>query len=260
MFRDKRRRFVVGTIVLTLILLTINFLQDRLQKFIGIGLLGLVSFFLYWWSCREGLKTKISFIILVLPVYYSVGTALFWFLLPNSWVVVSVASIIYLSSIYILFLTSNVFSVSYTKTIALYRAARGVGFLLTLVTYFLVLDAIISLRMSYPLVGLSVLFVSFLLFLQGYWVTTLQKSMDSKLLLSALVSSLLQGQVSVILFFWPVSVTVGSLFLTILFYILLGLGQSDMEGRLFSQTVKEYLMVGAVVFLVMLISTSWTGY
>ena len=63
-----------------------------------------------------------------------------------------------------------------------------------------------------------------------------------------------------ILFFWPVGVIVGSLFLTILFYILLGIGQSELEGRLFSQTVREYLTVGAVVFIFMLFSTSWNGY
>ena len=260
MFLEKRKRFIISTIILSVGLFAIQFPSDLSLKFISIGILGIVCFFLFWWSLREGLKSKISFLILILPIYYTVGAALFWFLLPKTIIISLVLSLIYGISVYVLFLTTNVFSVSSIKTIALYRAAKGVGFLLTLVAFFLALDGIISLRLSYIYVGVLVFFVTFPLYLQGYWTSTLQESFDRKLILQAMISSYLQAQLAVILFFWPVGVIVGSLFMTVYFYILLGLGQAELEGRLFSQTIQEYLMVGVVVFAVMFFSTSWVGY
>jgi hypothetical protein len=75
----------------------------------------------------------------------------------------------------------------------------------------------------------------------------------------SVVASLIVGEVAVSLFFWPVTVVVGSLFLTVAAYMLLGLGQSKLEARLFTQTVREYLFVGAFVFVGMFIATRWGG-
>lgn len=260
MLLDKRKRFLVCSLILSLVLFSIQLVNDQSFKFVAIGLLGILSFILFWWSLREGIKSKISLLVIVLPVYYSVGVALFWFLLPNTIWVTAVIVLLYGISIYLLFLTENVFSVSSLKTIALYRAAKGVGFLFTLIAFFLVLNAIISLRLSFLYEGILVLFIIFPLYLQGFWTSTLQDKMNSRLVNISLVSSLLQAQVSIILFFWPVGIMVGSLFLTIYFYILLGLGQNELEERLFPQTIREYLTVGTVVFIVMLFSTRWTGH
>lgn len=260
MLTSKKRRFLVSSVILSADLFTIQLLNDQVYKFIDIGVLGILTFILFWWSLKEGIKTRISYLILTLPVFYSIGIALFWFLLPNTILVTTIIVILYGISIYLLFLTENVFSVSSLKTIALYRAARGVGFLFTLITFFLCLNALVSLKLNYLYEGMLVFVLSYPLYLQGFWTSTLQDKMNPKLRYVSLVSSLLQAQFSVILFFWPVGVIVGSLFLTILFYILLGLGQCELEDRLFSKTVREYITVGAVVFIVMLFSTSWTGY
>ena len=67
------------------------------------------------------------------------------------------------------------------------------------------------------------------------------------------------GEIALSLYFWPVTVVVGSLFLTIAVYMLLGLGQAKIEGRLFSQTVREYLIVGVLVFIGMFFATRWGG-
>ena len=69
--------------------------------------------------------------------------------------------------------------------------------------------------------------------------------------------SLALAEIAVSLFFWPVTVVVGSLFLTVALYMLLGLGQASIEERLFGQTVREYLVVGLVVFLGMFLATRW---
>ena len=67
------------------------------------------------------------------------------------------------------------------------------------------------------------------------------------------------GEISLLLYFWPVTVVVGSIFLTIGMYVLLGLGQASLEGRLFKATIREYLTIGIVVFLAMLFAPKWGG-
>ncbi len=260
MFSDKRRKFILTTFVLSLLLFGVQFIPLQSYKFMAIGVLGLVCAFLFWWSLREGLRNKISFLMLVLPIYYTVSAAVFWFLLPGSAVTNVLLTVLYGISIYILLLTTNVFSVSSIKTIALYRAAKGVGFLLSLLAFFLTLDGLISLKLTYLYVGLLVFLLTFPLYLQGFWVSTLQNEFDGRIITISLLASFLQAQLAIVLHFWPVGIVVGSLFMTIYFYILLGLGQNELEGRLFSQTIREYLMVGVVVFIVMFLSTSWTGY
>lgn len=260
MLSDKKKRFAISSIVLSVILLSLKFIDNQVFKFVDIAFLGLMTLISFWWSLREGIKTKLSFLVTILPLYYSIGIALFWFLLPSTIWVTIVIVILYGVSIYLLFLTENVFSVSSLKTIALYRAAKGVGFLFTLIAFFFTLNALISLKIPFYYLGFLVFVIILPLYIQGFWSSTLQDKMDKNLGAISLASALIQAQVSVILFFWPVGVIVGSLFLTIVFYILLGLGQSKLEDRLFSQTVGEYLTVGAVVFVVMLFSTSWRGY
>ena len=100
---------------------------------------------------------------------------------------------------------------------------------------------------------------SFPLFLQGLWVSRITKEVGSEILIYSGVFSYVVGGVAVLMYFWPVSVVVGSLFLTVVVYILLGLGQAKIEARLFRQTVNEYLTIGTIVFLIMLLSTNWHG-
>lgn len=81
--------------------------------------------------------------------------------------------------------------------------------------------------------------------------------MDRELVSMSLVSSAIVAEISVIMFFWPVTVVVGSLFLTSAVYMLLGLGQTKLEDRLFPNVIREYLTVGLIVFIGMFLATRW---
>jgi hypothetical protein len=85
----------------------------------------------------------------------------------------------------------------------------------------------------------------------------LEKSFSKEILKVAVIASLVMGEVGLSLFFWPVTVVVGSLFLTVASYLLLGLGQAKFEGRFFAQTVREYLILGLLVFIAMFLATKW---
>lgn len=152
----------------------------------------------------------------------------------------------------------NIYTVSsINKVIALVRAARGVGFVLTLVTAFLIFDAIFSIRQMVFINMLLVLVSSFLLFLQGFWSINLEKKLDREVVAFSFISSLVITELSTLIFFWPVTVVVGSLFLTSGVYLLLGLGQSKLEDRLFPTVANEYITLGITILLGMFFATRW---
>lgn len=255
---SKRKRFIITSVVLSLGFLGIQFL-DNTFRFPAIAALSLLTLGLFYWSLREGLGGNMTLLALVLPFMFTVGVGLFWFLLPASIYTRLPIMIFYGIGIYSLCLTMNIYTVSAIRTIALLRAARGVGFVLTLVTSFLVYDTILSLRTSLLMTSLFVALSSFPLFMQGFWAITLEREFSWKLVKMSSMTSLVMAEIAISLYFWPVTLVVGSLFLTVAIYVLLGLGQARLEARLFTQTVKEYLLVGLLVFVGMLIATSWGG-
>ena len=255
---SKRRKFVITSILLCLGFIGIQLINDQ-NRFWAIGILSGLTFFLFLWALWEGLGKNMTLLTLVLPVIFTAGVGIFWFLLPANIYTRIPIVIFYGIGIYVLCLTMNIFSVAAVRTIALLRAARGVGFVLSLVTSFLVFDTVLSLKTAIYILVPLVLLVSFPLYFQGFWMVNLEKEFSSKIFLLSLVSALVTAEVALLLFFWPVSIVVGSLFLTVTFYVLLGLGQAEAEERLFPGIVREHLVVGAIVFIAMFLSTHWGG-
>lgn len=252
----KRQKFVITSILASFGFLGINFLEGDL-RFWAIGGLAIFTVIGFVWGLWEGLGFNATLLTLILPVLFTLGVGFFWFLLPSIVIARIPVILMYGVGIYALALTNNIYTVSAIRTIALMRAAKGVGFVLTLLTAFLVFDAIFSLKVNLLYVIPLVFVTSVLIFLHGLWASDL----DHKLSLDIVKKSLILGfgisQVAILLFFWPVTVVVGSLFLTVTVYVLLGLGQASIEGRFFKTTVREYLTIGIVVFIAMLFATSW---
>jgi hypothetical protein len=253
---SKRRRFVVTSILLSLGFIAVQFLNDQ-NRFWAIGALGVLTVVLFYWSLLESLGRNMTILTLVLPTVYTLGVGIFWFLLPANIYARIPIVLFYGAGIYILCLTANIYLVAAVRTIALLRAARGVGFVLTLLTSFLVFDALSSLRVEiYVLVPL-IFAVSLPLYMQGFWSMLLESKFSKDLFNLSISASLITAEVAAALYFWPVTVVVGSLFLTAAFYMLLGLGQAKLEGRLFASTVREHLLVGVFIFIAMFIATHW---
>ena len=254
---SKRRKFLITAVALSLGFVGIQLLGDT-YKFPAIGALSALTAILFAWSLREGMGKNMTLISLVLPAFYTLGVGLFWFLLPGSVYLRLPLIIIYGLGIFALVSSQNIFIVAaVTKSIPLLRTARGIGFVLTLFTSFLIFDAIISLRTSIILTPILTGIFSFPIFLQGLWQIPLSVRLSHDLLFLSLISSLIITELTVSLYFWPVSVVVGSLFLTVAVYILLGLGQSKLEERLFQKTVREYLVRAAAVLVGLFLGTRW---
>lgn len=253
---SKKLRFIISSLILLGGFVSIQFVSES-YKFPVIGLLVFLTGIFAAWSFFEGLGKDMTITSLILPMLFTLGIGIFWFLLPSS-IFTQIPIIIFFGvSTYVLLSTMNIYTVSSSKTIALLRAARGFGFLYTLIASFLLFDTILSIRQSIFLSSSLIFTVSFLLFIQGFWAINLEKKLDKEILLMTFISSLVVAELSTIIFFWPVTVVVGSLFLTSGVYMLLGLGQTKLEDRLFPNSIREYLTIGLLVVVGMYFATHW---
>lgn len=253
---SKRLRFIISSLILSGGFVWVQLLEDS-YKFIAIAILALFTGIFSMWSFFEGLGKNMTILSIILPIMFTLGVGMFWFLLPSNIYTKIPIVIFYSFGIYVLLSTMNIYTVASQKTIALLRAARGVGFVLTLATAFLIFDAVLSLRQNIFISSGLIFVSSFLLFLQGLWSIELEKEFDKEIFIMSIISSLALAEFTMLIFFWPVTVVVGSLFLTSGVYLLLGLGQAKLEDRLFPSVIREYLTVGLIVLVGMFFSTRW---
>ena len=199
---------------------------------------------------------------------FTVGTQLFFLGLEDSPFFLSLFGVFktiirvlivfaYIVGIYALFLTSNIYNVATARTIQLLRAAHAVGFVLTLATAFFMFNTILAWRPDFWIIGIGMGLVSYPLFLQGFWSIELEHKLSPEIKTLSLGLSLIVAEIATILAFWPITVPVGSLALTTILYIGLGLGQAKLQQRLFEKTVREYLIVGLFVFVIMFFTARW---
>jgi len=256
MLLSKRRKFILSSFLLTAGLSLIQF-GGISSRYAAIGFLSLLTIPLTLWSLKEALKGPVWLLSWILPLFFTAGVGLFYFLLPGSLLTAIPVLIIYFLGIYALLLSENIFAVAAIRTIQLFRSASAAAFLLTLFTVFLLYDTVFSFRLAFYSNALLVFLISFFLFLNGIWSVNLEDKINGQILLYSLVLSLGMGEIALILSFWPTAITLGSLFLTSLVYVSLGTVQAKLSERLFRKTVKEYLTVGLVVLIILLAYTSW---
>lgn len=265
----KRQKFVLSSIILALGFFLVQFI-DFSWRYPAIAIFAIFSFALSAWALKEGIGKNATLLTLVMPVFFTAGMQLFYLGLENSgffsslpvYFKISIRVLlltIYMIGAYALFLTSNIYTVAASRTIQLLRAAHAVGFLLTLVAAFLIFNSIYSLRLDFWINGLAVLLVAFPLFLQGLWSIELDQKISGQVLFLSVALTVIVGQIASVLSFWPITVTVSSLVVTTVVYVGLGLGQVMLQQRLFEKTIKEYLLVGLVVFVTMFITARWGG-
>lgn len=257
--KDKRLLITSGALALGFI--AVNLL-DNSYRFFAIGALAALTAILVAWVSWEGLGIDSTLITLILPFLYTLGVGLFWFLIPATIIARIPIILLFAGGIYVLSASENIFAVSAIRKIPLARGAHGAGFVLTLLVAFLLFDAILSVRLNILLTSLAIGLVSLPLFLQGFWMSdhkkqSLKSLVKSDILLLTMISTVGTIEMGLLLYFWPVTVVVGSIFLTVAVYTLLGLGQARIEGRLFKDTIRDYLIVAAVVLVVMYFFTHW---
>lgn len=254
----KRQKFLFISVLLSACLFSLRFftLVSRFRLVIGLAIL---AYLLSVWALREGFNRLSWVTTLVLPAFFICGTGFFYLLVPEQLWLQGLVSLAFGLGFYSLLLTENIFAVAAIRTIQLFRSAQTVGFLITIVTGFFFYNTILSFKLDPWYNLLACIGVSFPLIFQGIWGAQLKDKIDFGDIVSSFIFSLILGELAFTLSFWPVSVSTGSLGLTAGLYIILNLVQHDIAQRLFIKTIKENLVIAIIVFLSILLTTSWSG-
>lgn len=255
---SKRQQFVLVTLLLTAgLVLTQTVPTDWRYQMVTV--LSLASLLFTAGVLREDIRGIEWLTLLLLPALFTTAVSLFYFLLPVRWLTRVPVATLYAIGIYALLLTENIYSVALGRSIALLRAAHSVGFLLTLVTYFLLVSTILSFHWSFLATALVVGVITFFLALQSLWAIELEERVSTRVLRISSALSIVFFDLSWVFSFIPVKLILVALFLTTCFYSSVGMAQQYIVEKLYKKTVIEFFSVSAIVFIIVLFASRWRG-
>jgi hypothetical protein len=208
---------------------------------------------------HEDLKGIEWFTLLILPTLYSAAVALFYFLLPVRWLTRIPIAGLYAFGFYALLLTENIYNVAANRTIALLRAAHSVGFLLTFVTYFLLVQTVFAFRVGPVSNSIAIGILSFILNFQILWAMELEEKASERLISVSIVLTVVLVELTWVFSFWPVPRMMAALFLSSVFYSLVGMTQQYIVEKMYKKTVIEFFLVCIIISFIFLATTRWRG-
>ena len=166
-------------------------------------------------------------------------------------------TVLYAFGLYSLFLTQNIFTVSGIRTINLLRSARIVSFVITLLVFYFLVNFIFSIRLPVYVTPLAIMPIAFLMNIQSLWSYSLERRQVGEILIFSSLISVAIAELAYILIIWPVTPSIYSLFLTGIFYMYSGLSHAWLERRLFKGILWEYVWVGFISVLFLIIFSKW---
>ncbi len=253
---SKRQEFVGATLVLTTALIATQLFFETL-RFDVMLLLGILAYVLSAFCLREELYSWKLITVLTLPAFYTAAVFLFYFLLPTRWLTRLPIALLYAVGMYAILLTENIYKVAAGRTIQLIRAAHSVGFLLSLLTIFFLMDTALSLHLPFYTNSVITAIIIFPLSLQALWSMELTDTITTNVWIATGVITGLVTQLVFVFSFWPIRTTIEALFVTTAFYSLVGMTQQFLIGRLFKNTYREFLLVLIIVFVLVIVTTRW---
>ncbi len=259
-FLDKQQIFVIQTFILTLGLLLTQVIWTD-YRFLLVFILASASYVLTAWSLKEDVKGTEWFLLFILPVFFTISVSLFYFLLPERWISRLITIIIFALGTYAIVRTVNIYNVAVERSIQLLRVAQTVGLLISLVIVFFSTIVIYSLRAPF---GINFLFMTpiiFVLALQSLWSVKLEAKFTKPLLIYSGIIALVIGEAIGSLSFWPIfrssGLAITALFICSIYYCLIGIVQHFLLGRMFANTVREYIISFIFMLLLLIMTTRW---
>lgn len=256
---SKRQKFVTATLFLALgLFVSQNIVvpETRIILVLSLSFLAALSLLI---ALYKDIKGTFWWPLLILPFFFTLSFGLFYFLLPARFLTRITLTTLFAIGLYALYLSHNIYAVAGIRTIQLLNAAHSVGFLLTLVIHFFLINIIFSLHVIAPLVFLLIFLVTFILIFPVLWSVNLEERVTKAVLIFTTILALVIAQLGLVLNFWPATPVVATLFLSGNFYTFVGLSQVWLERRVFKGTIWEYIGVAIIVFLVLVSQTKWGG-
>ena len=253
---NKRQKFVLAVVTLSIGVFISIYFTDLKLLVISLFLAILTDVLLYL-ILRRDISGAFAYPIFVLPFFFTLAFPFFYTLVPTRFLTHLIITSLYFFGLYSLFLTQNIFAVSGIRTINLLRSARIVAFVITLLVFYFLVNFIFSLRLPVLITPLVILPLTFALSIQSLWTYSLDVEQIKSIALFSLFIALCIMQLSFVLIIWPVNASVYSLFLTGIFYTYSGLCHAWLDRRLFKGILWEYVWVGFISVLFLVIFSKW---
>lgn len=273
---SKRSRFIVVGIVLAILLWIMTILPVDYRFGVSLGV-SAVAYVLTVWVLFDDLKGIEWLTLMVLPVMFTLGCGLFSNFLPEAVprmfgqafqietarilavVVKGIYLICFVIGMYGILLIENIFSVASIRTIQLFRAARSVNFILTLITSLFFYTVILSLKLPFWYVMPAVFAVSLVLSFPSFWSVDLKNNLVGEVSRYSLSVSWVLAFVAFALCLWPVKAFMGGLIMTSCLYALLGVLEQRLSARVYLESLVEYGLTIVIILTIGFLTTSWTG-
>ncbi|MBP7832316.1 MAG: hypothetical protein KA035_00930 [Candidatus Levybacteria bacterium] len=254
---SKRGKFVVSVLLLSAALFFSEFTTGIVVVSLGF-VLSLVTVIFLYLILKDDISKKSHFLpILILPFFFTLSFSLFYSLIPARLLTRVLLTGVYAFGAYSLFLTENIFAISSLRTINLLRSARIVSFVITIFVLFFLFNIIFSLRLPLYVTPFLVAAISFLMSAQFLWSYSENRESGREVYIYSSCLSLMMGELAFVLSLWPVTAAIYAIFLTGLFYTYSGLCNAWLERRLFKGILWEYIWVGALSVLFLLVFSKW---
>ncbi len=253
---NKRQKFVIVVGVLSIGVFISEYVSGMQLTFLALFLAILTDLFLLL-VLKNDVKGTFYWPILILPFFYTLAFPFFYTLVPERFISRILIAFLYAFGLYSLFLTQNIFAVSGIRTINLLRSARIVSFVITLLVFYFLVNFVFSLRLPVFITPIFLFFISFFMNLQSLWTYSLDSTQMRPIALFSSVIAFCILQLSYVLILWPVNASVYSLFLTGILYTYSGLCHAWLEKRLFKGILWEYVWVGFISVLFLVIFSKW---
>jgi hypothetical protein len=252
----KRVKISIITILLSVGLFSFPLVEEGLKLYFLAGIV-FASYVLSVWSIFQDLEGFEFINLFVLPVLLTLSFGLFIHQFNPGTQVRLLLSVVYGVVVYINLLAENIFNVSAERNIPLLRAARTVGYLVTLFVSFAFFSLLYGLGLSWWVLTIISFVIGTLIFTQAVWQVELEETLSRELLLTSFVAGLLLAQLATALAFWPLTPPKVGLAMTAMVYVTLGILQHMIQKDLTSRAAFEYVFVAFSVFLLLIVTTTW---
>ncbi|MEO6508338.1 MAG: hypothetical protein ABIO02_00130 [Patescibacteria group bacterium] len=254
---NKRVRFVFSVLAIGATLLLSSFFYfDTFFIFLPILILG--AYFCTYFSILEGIEKKEWIMLFIMPVVLTVSFYLFYFLFfPVRWITRIPFLLIYSFSLYAILLTSNIFNVGVERSLQLYRAAFAINYFFHTVVLFLLFSILFLFKQIFFINAFAAFLIVFPLALQLLWSVKPKVSIDKKVVDYSLFTALCIAELAMIVSFVPLQAPIMALLLTACYYCISGLIYHYIDEKLYTPTIREYLVVIIIVTMIALLTIKW---
>ena len=187
----------------------------------------------------------------ILPVLLTVGVLSFGFFMP---VMLFKQIIFVVGSLCVYFLMLYVDQFPYKSFLITRLNFSFVSLIAAYLLFYSIFNVSVGFAMPLWLLMLIVVIIGFLIFYAVLWASGLERA---KTILYTVLFGFLMSEIFLIVSFWPVDPSAKSIVLVVTMYIFWGLLSHWLERVLTNRVVFEYLFVGIVLMVVVLVTASW---